>query len=43
MTERFKINGSLARAALKDLEQKGVIKLVHKHHAQQVYTRATKA
>jgi len=43
VSERLKIRGSLARAALKELQAKGVIRLVEKHHAQMIYTRATKA
>jgi len=42
VSERLKIRGSLARAALKELQTKGVIRLVEKHHAQMIYTRATK-
>merc|ERR1712042_419023 len=43
VSERLKIRGSLARFALKELETKGLIRLVDKHHAQTVYTRTTKA
>lgn len=43
VSERLKIRGSLARAALKELQAKGMIRLVEKHHAQMIYTRATKA
>jgi len=43
VSERLKIRGSLARAALKELQIKGLIRLVEKHHAQMIYTRATKA
>jgi small subunit ribosomal protein S25e len=39
--ERLKINGSLARAALRELHSKGLIKPVSIHHAQIIYTRAT--
>ncbi|XP_054577040.1 40S ribosomal protein S25-like [Eptesicus fuscus] len=39
---RLKIHGSLARAALKELLNKGLIKLVSKHGAQVIYTRNTK-
>jgi small subunit ribosomal protein S25e len=42
VSERLKIRGSLARAALKELQTKGLIRLVEKHHAQMIYTRATK-
>eukprot|EP00127_Corallochytrium_limacisporum_P004990 Clim_evm13s196 gene=Clim_evmTU13s196 len=40
VSERMKVRGSLARAALKELEEKGVIKPVVKSHAQLIYTRA---
>ncbi|KAF2786313.1 ribosomal protein S25 [Melanomma pulvis-pyrius CBS 109.77] len=43
LVDRLKINGSLARAALADLEEKGVIKKVVKHSALCVYTRALAA
>ena len=35
------INGSLARAAIKDLAEKGVIRVVSKSGHQQIWTRAT--
>ncbi|RMZ78355.1 hypothetical protein DV738_g3908, partial [Chaetothyriales sp. CBS 135597] len=40
LVDRLKINGSLARAALKDLEQKGVIRKVVSHSRGSIYTRA---
>ncbi len=40
MVDRLKINGSVARRALRDLEAKGVIKAVHKHASGTIYTRA---
>merc|ERR1712212_1273297 len=43
VSERTKISGSLARRALDDMQQKGLIRQVVKHHAQLVYTRTTKA
>merc|ERR1712008_321759 len=43
VSERLKISRSLARRALDDLQQKGLIRQVVKHHAQLVYTRTTKA
>merc|ERR1711915_17381 len=43
VSERLKISGSLARRSLDDLQQKGLIRQVVKHHAQLVYTRTTKA
>lgn len=42
ISERLKINGSLARAAIKELVAKGVIRPVITHHTIQIYTRATK-
>merc|ERR1711922_63069 len=43
VSERLKIRGSLARFALQELETKGLIRLIAKHHAQVIYTRNTKA
>ncbi|ELR61685.1 hypothetical protein M91_12565, partial [Bos mutus] len=42
VSERLKIHGSQARAALQELLSKGLIKLVSKHRAQVIYTRNTK-
>ncbi|PAA92787.1 hypothetical protein BOX15_Mlig020333g2 [Macrostomum lignano] len=42
VSERLKIRVSLARAALLELERKGLIKPVSKHHAQFIYTKTTK-
>ncbi|KAL7300430.1 hypothetical protein TKK_0006784 [Trichogramma kaykai] len=42
LSERLKIRGSLARRALIELQQKGLIKQVVQHHAQLIYTRTTK-
>jgi len=42
VSERLKIRGSLARFALKELEEQGLIKRVVAHHAQIIYTRNTK-
>ena len=42
LVERLKINGSLARAAIKELENDDKIKRVSYHHSQWVYTRSTK-
>ncbi|XP_070534911.1 small ribosomal subunit protein eS25-like [Ptychodera flava] len=39
VSERLKVRGSLARAALKELLAKGLIKEVVKHHSQVIYTR----
>jgi len=43
ISERLKIRASLARYALEELEKKGLIRLVTKHHSQLIYTRNTKA
>lgn len=43
LSDRLRINGSLARAAIKELHSKGLIKPVVLHSAQQIYTRATGA
>ncbi|XP_054159413.1 40S ribosomal protein S25-like [Oppia nitens] len=43
VSERLKIRGSLARRALDELHQKGLIRQVIKHHSQIIYTRTTKA
>merc|ERR1712093_614230 len=40
LVDRLKINGSLARKALADLEDKGVIRKVVAHHSGGIYTRA---
>jgi len=42
VSERLKIHGSLARAALQELLSKGLIKLVSKHRVQVIYARNTK-
>ena len=42
VSERLKIRSSLARRALDEMEAKGLIKTVLKHHAQKIYTRAPK-
>lgn len=42
LVERLKINASLARMAIKELEGKDIIKRVSYHHSQWIYTRATK-
>ena len=43
VSERLKVRGSLARFALQELEGKGLIRLVAKHHSQVIYTRNIKA
>merc|ERR1712002_1127332 len=42
VSERLKVRASLARTALEELAEKGLIKEVDRHHAQRIYTRATK-
>merc|ERR1712179_137281 len=40
VSERLKVNGSVARQAIRHLEEKGLIATVgDKHHAQMIYTR----
>merc|ERR1712220_37336 len=41
LSERLKINGSLARRAIKELLNAGSLRLVDKHSSQQIYTRNT--
>ncbi|KAG8906025.1 hypothetical protein FRB99_007757 [Tulasnella sp. 403] len=41
LIERLKINGSLARKAIRHLSQEGSIKVVVHHNAQKIYTRTT--
>ncbi|ESW98152.1 40S ribosomal protein S25-A [Ogataea parapolymorpha DL-1] len=41
LVDRLKVGGSVARVALKQLEEDGVIKPVLKHSKQYIYTRAT--
>merc|ERR1719503_331109 len=41
VSDRLKINGSLSRAAIKELIARGLIRPVAVHHAQGIYTRAT--
>ncbi|KAH0559570.1 hypothetical protein GP486_003908 [Trichoglossum hirsutum] len=43
LVDRLKINGSLARKALKELEEKGLIKKVVGHSKLSIYTRAVTA
>merc|ERR1739848_528031 len=42
VSERLKVRGSLARAGLKELLQKGLIRQVVNHSRQVIYTRAVK-
>mmetsp|Transcript_6075 Transcript_6075/g.6330 ORF Transcript_6075/g.6330 Transcript_6075/m.6330 type:complete len:108 (+) Transcript_6075:697-1020(+) len=39
LIERLKVNGSLARAALRYLEKEGKITKVEGHHKQMIYTK----
>ncbi len=43
LADRLRINGSLARAAIRELVSRGLIKPLVQHHSQMVYTRATGA
>lgn len=42
VSDRLKVNGSLARKALSELEKQGVIRPVQKHSSCLIYTRAIK-
>merc|ERR1712135_69180 len=42
VSERLKVGASLARKALEELAEKGLIKEIDRHHAQRIYTRAIK-
>merc|ERR1711977_215444 len=41
ISERLKINGSLARRAIQELLKAGTVKLVDRHSSQYIYTRNT--
>jgi small subunit ribosomal protein S25e len=41
LIDRMKINGSLARVAIRHLEREGQIKRIIHHHGQLVYTRVS--
>ncbi|ORX97659.1 putative ribosomal protein S25 [Basidiobolus meristosporus CBS 931.73] len=41
LVDRLRINGSLARVALRELEAKGLISKVSTHGSQLIYTRAS--
>ncbi|KAK9467599.1 ribosomal protein S25 [Lipomyces arxii] len=43
LVDRMKVNGSVARAALRELESRGTIKRVVSHSKQMTYTRAVAA
>ncbi|KAK9759685.1 40S ribosomal protein S25, partial [Basidiobolus ranarum] len=40
LVDRLRINGSLARAAIRELEAQGMIQKVSTHGSQLIYTRA---
>ncbi|GFO22359.1 40S ribosomal protein s25 [Plakobranchus ocellatus] len=42
VSERLKVRGSLAKQALIELHNKGLIRQISKHSSQMIYTRATK-
>jgi len=41
LADRLNVNGSLARAAMRELAKKGLIKPIATHNSQIIYTRAT--
>ncbi|XP_031266072.1 40S ribosomal protein S25-like [Pistacia vera] len=41
LSDRLRINGSLARSAINDLMARGSIRMISAHASQQIYTRAT--
>ena len=41
LIDRMKINGSLARVAIRHLEREGQIKRIVHHHGQLIYTRVS--
>ncbi|ORY96778.1 S25 ribosomal protein-domain-containing protein [Syncephalastrum racemosum] len=41
LVDRLRMNGSLARVAIKELEAQGLIKPLVRHRSQLIYTRAT--
>ncbi len=43
VVERLKVGGALARRSLRELEAKGLIKLVSGHSKQLIYTRPSHA
>ncbi|KAK9718292.1 40S ribosomal protein S25 [Basidiobolus ranarum] len=43
LVDRLRINGSLARAAIRELEVQGLILMVSTHGSQLIYTRAISA
>ncbi|KNA24561.1 hypothetical protein SOVF_014120 [Spinacia oleracea] len=43
ISERLRVNGSLARRAIRDLMSRDSVKMVSAHSSQPIYTRATHA
>lgn len=43
LVDRLKINGSLARKCLADLEEKGIIKPIVQHSKMKIYSTSTEA
>ncbi|KAK9164191.1 hypothetical protein Syun_005093 [Stephania yunnanensis] len=41
LSDRLRINGSLARKAIRELMARGLTRMVSSHSSQQIYTRAT--
>ncbi|CAH9079583.1 unnamed protein product [Cuscuta epithymum] len=41
LSDRLRISGSLARRAIQELMERGLIRMVSAHASQQIYTRAT--
>ncbi|CAH9100565.1 unnamed protein product [Cuscuta europaea] len=41
LSDRLRISGSLARRAIQELLERGLIRMVSAHASQQIYTRAT--
>jgi small subunit ribosomal protein S25e len=39
LVDRLKLNGSLARIAIRELEAQGLIKAISRHHAQVIYSK----
>ena len=42
LVDRLKLNGSLARVAIRELEAQGLIKAISRHHAQVIYSKLKK-
>ncbi|KAL8160378.1 hypothetical protein V2J09_001915 [Rumex salicifolius] len=41
LSDRMRVNGSVARRMIKELMARGLIRMVSHHSSQQIYTRAT--